>query len=40
MARPARVPAEIEAIPELVHAGIWDSGDCGKNGTDSITRQG
>ena len=40
MARPARVPAEIEAIPELVHAGIWDSGDCGKNDTDSITRQG
>jgi hypothetical protein len=22
-------PAEIEAIPELVPAGIWDSGDCG-----------
>ena len=35
MARPAGVPAEIEAIPELVHAGIWDSGDCGRS--DSCT---
>ena len=31
MARPAGVPAEIEAIPVLVHADIWDSGDCGRN---------
>ena len=31
MVRPTGVPAEIEAIPELVPAGIWDSGDCGKN---------
>ena len=35
MARPAGTPAEIEAIPELVHAGIWDSGGCGRS--DSCT---